>query len=776
VSRTGNFLFPEDEDDGWVSSIIKALPEKETEKPPSSRAGPDDPDAIEDPVAIEAEAAFAEVEAETAVREAIDAAGWSATAVKAPEKTPPEFGTAEEEWQAADAFDALDAAIGRAAEDPAFTDIADPVSDAASAAFAETAADTAARDAIDAAGWAAATVEPKTDPTGETPAPKTPAQEPPVESGFSPEALAALDSVIARDGAEDGLLGPVDDPVSFEADAAFAETAADAAAADAVFAAGWSAMARKSTEIGGVERLSAAELKALNMALAREARDPGRLEEIDDPVALAGDARFTEVAADVATRDAVRMAAPLPRDVLDSLDPLSPSEQLALDAAIAEQTISRMDPGGHADPVALEADSVFSDIAADLAIADALMAARRDPAAGPAPGPAVVAGAPRPAQTGPDLWEIEDLVRAEAEIAFDDAAFDLAYNTVDSLVTGEAAALAAFDQAIASGADPEEALALAIAAAEELDPKSFGLTRVAAAPIGPDEFRFAAPGQDREDPGAERPDRAAAEDEAAPITEDGLPNGPGDTITFARVGDNFETLPAEALGGPGADTLGGLAQDFEFFLDLDLVSGAGSNFRAGDDDRGRDDVPTTGTDSGDGILAGTAGADILTGTSAADNIFGYAGDDVLAGAGGNDTLTGGAGADEFVFEGGAGADALARAASLGTDTITDYSAIDGDTFGLSDADFGFGNFGTLTDGSDYFESVAATLSAVPLNASGGTAGPAIVVLGAGSGTDGVDVYYTDDASAMTTGNSYQIADVSGANTGDIAAGDFNLKA
>ena len=77
------------------------------------------------------------------------------------------------------------------------------------------------------------------------------------------------------------------------------------------------------------------------------------------------------------------------------------------------------------------------------------------------------------------MWEIEDLVRAEAEIAFEDAAYDLAYSTVDSLVTGEAAALAAFDQAIASGADPEEALALAIAAAEELDPRSFGMTLAA---------------------------------------------------------------------------------------------------------------------------------------------------------------------------------------------------------------------------------------------------------------------------------------------------------
>jgi len=48
-------------------------------------------------------------------------------------------------------------------------------------------------------------------------------------------------------------------------------------------------------------------------------------------------------------------------------------------------------------------------------------------------------------------------------------------------------------------------------------------------------------------------------------------------------------------------------------------------------------------------------------------------------------------------------------------------------------------------------------------------------LGDGSGTDGGGVYYTEDASAMTDANSYQIADVAGADTGDLAAGDFSLR-
>jgi hypothetical protein len=323
-------------------------------------------------------------------------------------------------------------------------------------------------------------------------------------------------------------------------------------------------------------------------------------------------------------------------------------------------------------------------------------------------------------------------------------------------VTGEAAALAAFDQAIASGADPEEALALAIAAAEELDPGSLGLTRLAATPLAPIPGRpDVTPAEiaAQDDAGLAASREAALADDQAGAADD-RPEGPIEGgATFATVGENFDTLPTEAdgilLGGPADDTL--IGDGFEFSLDLDLVAGAGSAFRAAERD------------------------DTLTGGADADNIFGYAGDDVLVGGRGADTLTGGDGADQFVFEGGTGADALAHATSLGTDVITDYSAIDGDTFGLSDADFGFGDAGTLTDGTDYFEAAMATLTGAPLDASGGTAGPAIVVFGDGSGTDGVDVYYTDDASAMATENSYQIADVTGANTGDLGAGDFNLR-
>lgn len=211
----------------------------------------------------------------------------------------------------------------------------------------------------------------------------------------------------------------------------------------------------------------------------------------------------------------------------------------------------------------------------------------------------------------------------------------------------------------------------------------------------------------------------------------------------------------ELWGGEGNDTLYG-----EAGVDS-LYGGEGNDTLYGGDDADR--------------LEGNDGVDTLYGQAGGDNLFGYAGDDVLAGGEGDDTLSGGTGADEFRFAGGSGADALAHASSLGVDTINDYSAADGDVFGLSDADFGFGAAGNLLDGDTYFEYAATTLSGAPLDASGGDGGPAMVVFGSNTGNDGVDLYYTDDASAMTNANSYQIADIIGVNMTDVEAGDFFLR-
>ena len=927
MSRPGNLLFPDDGDDGWIASIQKALP-KEKKSPPleiedpvaieaeaafaeleaknaaqeaisaagwSAEAVPAPPvppledrmaqaaldaldavvdrsdavnfPAVEDPVADAAEAAFAEISADTATKDAIQAAGWEAR-VASKAEPPPETATVESGLPP-DALAALDSIIAREEAEPgALKAVEDPVADAAQASFAETAVETATRDAIFAAGWDARAVASKAEPPPEPPPdaladiPPIPPGPAPVESEYSPEALAALDSIIAREAPDREALASAEDPVANAADASFAETAADTATQDAIFAAGWSA-----EPVGpGVyadDMLSPGELAALDEVIKEVSRTTDLFSGIDDPVGFAADAFFAETLAEVAAREAVLEAAVLDArtvgrpspEALESLPPLSPSELRALDREIERQETAREEMAAIDDPVAIEAEAAFAEAAAERAITEAVLAARW----ASRPAPSVVAGpeAERPAEAG--FWDIEDLVRAEAEIAFEDAAYDLAYNAVDSLVTGEAVALAAFDQAIASGADPEEALAVAIAAAEAADPLAFGLRRAVAQAAGPEDFIFAdiAPGDDERDG-----------DEGTGEEQEPEPEAEQET-SVATLGQGFNDDPGQDLliGGIGGDALGGLGLGFQFFLDPDLITPPVAGFRTiGRDDlivipeavfnsirgtsgadflvggSGRDaigglegndyiygDTPTnfdsathnTGnplTDpefsvgdsdsisggAGDDTLWGGPGNDIIHGDvpvsstfledfdfslgddtggndemyggDGDDNIFGYAGDDILIGGQGNDTLEGGTGADQFVFEGGSGAGALARATSLGTDVIEDYSAADGDTFGLSDADFGFGAAGTLTDGGNYFESGTATLSAAPLDASGGTANAGIVILGDGSGTDGVKVYYTEDASAMTEDNSYQIADITGANTSQIDAGDFNLRA
>jgi len=717
-----------------VTSIQKGLGEEEKDGP----VGGESPGGIPDPVADAADAVFSKMAADVAADEAIFASGWSADTVKA-EKPPAPQNVSQASKPLAPpeprdpGRDALESVVNPDVEGGEDLDFGeDPVAAEADAAFAEVSANTAARDAIEAAGWTADASPPgdvladiETAVAAKTPEPDAPAASVAQEADFAgwsaavtgseqetlpPEELQALDAVIAEVGtSENKRFIEIDDPVGFAADAMFAETAAQIADRQATLA------ARQEDEEDHIAALDAAR-----EAAAGKAAGANRAEEGET-----GSRRM-----------------------------LSAEEGAALEN----------------DPVALEADATFARLAAEVSIDDAILAARWRARPGPDDVVAAIGEKPDPTKS-PDFLEIHDLVRAEAEIAFDDAAYDLAYNTVDSLVTGEAAALNAFDQAIQSGADPEEALTAAISAAEAVDPRAFGLTQVAARPISPDDFIFAgrtplSPRQDRDgsvskDKEGEKEPGTAQEDEEIAVATLGA--------TFEdTLGDGFNDDPAAQAEASDADAL--LGTGYKFVFDPDLI-----NIPAlGPRNRDRDDELVAGTDA-DNRIDGTDGADTLTGGAGSDNIFGYAGDDVLAGGQGNDTLSGGAGADEFLFAGGAGADALAKASSLGTDTITDFSNADGDTFGLSDADFGFGNAGTLSAGADYFESLSATLSVAPLDASGGTVGPAIVVLGDGSGTAGVDVYYTDDASAMTASNSYQIADVAGANTGDLSAGDFSLK-
>ena len=95
----------------------------------------------------------------------------------------------------------------------------------------------------------------------------------------------------------------------------------------------------------------------------------------------------------------------------------------------------------------------------------------------------------------------------------------------------------------------EEALALAIAAAEELDPGSLGLTWLAATPLAPIPGRpDVTPAEiaAQDDAGLAASSEAALADDQAGAADD-RPEGPIEGgATFATVGENFYTLPAEA--------------------------------------------------------------------------------------------------------------------------------------------------------------------------------------------------------------------------------------
>ena len=76
----------------------------------------------------------------------------------------------------------------------------------------------------------------------------------------------------------------------------------------------------------------------------------------------------------------------------------------------------------------------------------------------------------------------------------------------------------------------------------------------------------------------------------------------------------------------------------------------------------------------------------------------------------------------------------------------------------------------------YFETTSA-LTGTGVDLGGGTdtsSGAAIIVIGAATGTAGVDVFFTTDQTNASTSNSYQIASVSGVNTGDVDETDFTL--
>lgn len=242
---------------------------------------------------------------------------------------------------------------------------------------------------------------------------------------------------------------------------------------------------------------------------------------------------------------------------------------------------------------------------------------------------------------------------------------------------------------------------------------------------------------------------------------DTVSGGDGDDTLIAGIddGSNDTYYGGTAAADSGIDTIDYSAATASVLVDLSTGQAIGTSI---------------GTDTLSGIenVVGSAYNDTITGDENANVLSGGAGDDTITGGRGDDTLIGGDGADEFAFAGGIGATVADRVQSLGLDNISDFLA-GLDALSLSDADFGFGNAGTLA-AANYFETAAA-LGGAPSDLSGGNATAGIVVIGAGAGTGGVNVYYTEDASAATNANSYQIAHIDGINTGDLSEADIRLR-
>ena len=139
-----------------------------------------------------------------------------------------------------------------------------------------------------------------------------------------------------------------------------------------------------------------------------------------------------------------------------------------------------------------------------------------------------------------------------------------------------------------------------------------------------------------------------------------FPVGSVTALSFVGKGgrDRFEnqsSVPADAMGGPGPDTLiGGSGND-------SLTGSAGSDLLIGNDG---DDVLSGFSGAGDTLegglgndqLSGGLGSDTLRGGDGADDLDGGDGDDSVSGGNGDDTLVGGGNRD--ALDGGNGDDLI----------------------------------------------------------------------------------------------------------------------
>jgi len=287
-----------------------------------------------------------------------------------------------------------------------------------------------------------------------------------------------------------------------------------------------------------------------------------------DPVVIAAEARFAELAADAALEAAVAQVReetePKPRDAADPLDQVAADwvAHIEADDQIVHAFL------GIDDPVAREADDLFTQSAVEAEL-DALLEKL--------PGSASV--------------------------------------------DGELAALSAFDDALARGADAEEALSAAILAAESVEVNPAAISPLA--PIGiPEPRPILRPAQGITD-------NAADNSDDGPVTGD-PPRGANDRPSLAEPAPPiFVTAGFSGLGPGGpflADSAFGFGVNFEMPPAPPLETRARQNA-----ERDRNDPVETTDSSPYDTIAGGSSADLLLGTAGSDAIVGKEGNDFLYG-------------------------------------------------------------------------------------------------------------------------------------------------
>lgn len=265
--------------------------------------------------------------------------------------------------------------------------------------------------------------------------------------------------------------------------------------------------------------------------------------------------------------------------------------------------------------------------------------------------------------------------------------------------------------------------------------------------------------------------------------------GNSDTISnFENIigSSNNDNLTGSAsantfIGGAGDDQITGNGG-----LDVLDYSGNTAAIYANFDSTAHSSVAATtvtstnsGTDTFSGIyhIIGSNHADYFYGSNTANSITGGKGDDVIDLVTSTDTQS-----DMIFISGGTSAlpAGYARVATLGNDTIVNFET-GYDKIYLDQDDTGIANTISLVDGTNYMEATRSIdgtswdyLAGTPTGSATSTKG--LILVGAQTGAGGVAVYYTEDVTAVTSSNSYQIATLGGIDGSQVAAGDFDTTA